>query len=94
LDAEKEFAHRAEEAKAKALIERERAVEAERKRITDEQRREAEESEKRARNRAHQASVNREILAALALLNISGDAGKLIIAAIVKGAIPHVSINY
>ena len=32
--------------------------------------------------------------AALALLNISEEAGKLIIAAIAKGAVPHVTISY
>ena len=53
-----------------------------------------EEAEKRAKNRAHQAAVHREILAALALLNISEEAGKLIIAAIAKGAVPHVSLQY
>ena len=54
----------------------------------------AEEAEKRAKNRAHQGAIHREILEAFALLNISDEAGKLIIAAIAKGAVPHVTIQY
>jgi hypothetical protein len=92
--AEKESARRTEEAAAKAKIEQERAVEAERKRIADAQKAEAEEAEKRAKNRAHQAAVNREVLAALVALNVTEDGAKLIIAAIAKGAVPHVRIEY
>ena len=54
----------------------------------------ADEAEKRAKNRAHKGAVHREILVALALLNISEEAGKLLIAAIAKGAVPHVTIEY
>ena len=62
--------------------------------MAEEQRKELDEAEKRAKNRAHQGAIHREILAALALLNISEEAGKLIIAAIAKGAVPHVTIQY
>ena len=92
--AEQEAARRAEEASIKAKMEQERAVEAERQRIAGAQKAEAEEAEKRAKNRAHQAAVNREILAALVALNIAEDGAKIIIAAIAKGAVPHVSILY
>lgn len=81
-------------AAAKAERERYAAVEAERQRVAAQKKAEAEEAEKRARNRAHQGAIHREILEALALLNISDEAGKLIIAAIAKGTVPHISIQY
>ena len=85
---------REEEAAAQARREQEAAVEAERQRFAAQKKAELEEAEKRAKNRAHQAAIHREILEALALLNISDEAGKLIIAAIAKGAVPHVTIEY
>jgi colicin import membrane protein len=85
---------RAREAEARADREKAAAIQAERDRVAQEARRVAEEAERRAKNRAHQASVNRDILAALALLNIAEETGKIIIAAIAKGAVPHVTINY
>jgi hypothetical protein len=57
-------------------------------------RKEFAEAEARAQDRAHQGAVNREVLAALATLNISDELGKLLIGAIAKGTIPHVTINY
>ena len=85
---------RAQEAAAQAQRDQEAAIERERQRVAEEQRKELDEAEKRAKNRAHQGAIHREILAALALLNISEEAGKLIIAAIAKGAVPHVTIQY
>jgi colicin import membrane protein len=85
---------RAREAEARADREKAAAIQVERDRVAQEARRVAEEAERRAKNRAHQASVNRDILAALALLNIAEETGKIIIAAIAKGAVPHVTINY
>lgn len=85
---------RAEEAAAQAERDIQAAIEAERKRDADARRREAEEAEKRAKNRAHQASVNREILAALVKLGIPEDIGKDVVAAMAKGAIPHVTVGY
>jgi chromosome segregation ATPase len=85
---------RAQEAAAQAQRDQEAAIERERQRVAEEQRKELDEAEKRAKNRAHQGAIHREILAALALLNISDEAGKLIIAAIAKGAVPHVTISY
>jgi hypothetical protein len=85
---------RAREAEARADREKAAAIQAERDRVAQEALKVAEEAERRAKNRAHQASVNRDILAALASLNIAEEAGKIIIAAIAKGAVPHVTINY
>ena len=81
-------------AAAKAERERYAAVEAERQRVAAQKKAELEEAEKRAKNRAHQGAIHREILAALALLNVPEESGKLIIAAIAKGAVPHVTIEY
>ena len=95
LEAERQAAQRRErEAAEKAEREREAAIEDERRRVAEEKRKEADEAEKRARNRAHQAAINREILTALGALHISEELGKLLIGAIVKGAVPHVTINY
>jgi len=91
---EQSAARRAEEAAAQAIRDQERAIEAERQRVAAQQKAELDEAEKRAKNRAHQGAIHREILAALALLNISEEAGKLLIAAIAKGAVPHVRIEY
>ena len=93
--AEAEATRRREyEAQQKAERDQVAAVEAERQRVAAQKKADAEEAEKRAKNRAHQGAIHREILAALALLNISDEAGKLIIAAIAKGAVPHVTISY
>jgi len=81
-------------AAAKAERERYAAVEAERQRVAAQKKAEADEAEKRAKNRAHLGAVNREVLAALAKLGIPEDIGKDVITAIVKGSIPHVTINY
>jgi hypothetical protein len=81
-------------AAAKAKREQEAAIEAERQRVAAEKRKEAAEAEARAKNRAHLRAIHHEILAALALLNISEEAGNLLIAAIAKGAVPHVTISY
>jgi hypothetical protein len=83
---------KAEAAEAEAA--QQRAVEAERQRVAAEKKREAEEAERRAKNRAHIGAVNREALAALAKIGVPEDSGKVIIAAIAKGEIPHVSIAY
>jgi hypothetical protein len=85
---------RAQEAAAQAQRDQEAAIERERQRVAEEQRKELEEAEKRAKNPAHQGAIHREILEALALLNISEETGKLIIASIAKGAVPHVTIEY
>ena len=85
---------REEEAAEKAKRDQEAAIEAERQRVAAEKRRELEEAEKRTKNRAHLAAVNREVLAAMVNVGASDELGKALIAAIVKGEIPHVTIAY
>ena len=85
---------REEEAAEQAKRDQEAAIEAERQRVAAEKRRELEEAEKRAKNRAHLAAVNREILSALVTIGASDELGKAIIAAIVKGEVPHTTIAY
>jgi hypothetical protein len=87
-------AERAVEAAAQAVRDQAAAIEVERQRVAAQHKAELEEAEKRAKNRAHQGAIHREILAALALLNISEEAGKLLIASIAKGVVPHVTISY
>jgi hypothetical protein len=95
IEAERQNAkRREEEAAAQARREQEAAVEAERQRVAAQKKAELEEAEKRAKNRAHQGAIHREILAALAALNVPEESSKLIIAAIAKGAVPHVKIEY
>lgn len=93
-----EAAKRAEEARiaaeAKAERDRQVAVEAERKRIEDEKRREQQEAERRAKDRTHKAKINGGVLAVLSGLGLSDELGKSVIAAIVQGKVPNVTINY
>lgn len=85
---------RAKEAAEKAERDRQAAIEAERARVAEEKRKEAAEAEARARDKAHKAEINREALAGLVKIGMSADQGKIIIAAIAKGEIPHVRIEY
>lgn len=89
-----EAERKAKEAAAQAERDRQAAIEAERARVAEEKRREAEEAERRAKDKAHKAEVNREALAGLVKIGMSADHGKLIIAAIAKGEIAHVRIEY
>ncbi len=85
---------REEEAAAQAKRDQEAAIEEERQRVAAEKKHELEEAEKRAKNRAHLAAINREVLGALETVGVPDELGKAIIAAIVKGEIPHVTIAY
>lgn len=81
----------------KAKADQDAAVESERQRAAAEQRRVAAEAEARAKDKAHKATINREILAAIlgdANLSLSESQAKILIADIANGKIPHVSINY
>jgi len=82
------------EAAAQAKRDQDAAIERERQRVAAEKRHELEEAEKRAKNRAHLAAVNREVLAAMVKVGASDELGKALIAAIVKGEIPHMTITY
>lgn len=96
-DAE-EAARKAEEqritAEKKAKADAEAAAQRERDRIAEEQRKEREAAEKREADKRHCAKINREALAALLAAGIAEDAGKLVIAMIAMGRVPHVSIQY
>ena len=85
---------REEEAAEQAKRDQEAAIEAERQRVAAEKRRELEEAEKRAKNRAHLASINREVLADLVALGASEEFGKVLIEGIVKGGVRHTTIAY
>ena len=82
------------EAAAQAKRDQDAAIEHERQKVAAEKRHELEEAEKRAKNRAHLAAVNREVLAAMVKVGASDELGKALIAAIVKGEIPRVTIAY
>lgn len=103
----KEAQERAEreklEAEQRAKVEQERAVKAERDRLEKIERdrlakEEAERkaTEKKAANKRHRAKINNEILKAFVdnVSEIDDANAKLIVQAIVKGEIPHVTINY
>ncbi len=79
---------------AHAETDRQNAIEAERRRVATEQATAAREAEKRAANLAHQQKIHRDILAALALLDLTEDQGKAVITAIARGDVPHVKIEY
>lgn len=72
----------------------EEAAQAERNRIAAEQRAEEEATRKREANKRHAAKINNEVLAALVALGVDGNLGKAIIAAIVRGEVPHTKISY
>ena len=90
-----------EAAKRQAEIEKQQALEKQRKEQEARERAEQERiaaekaiEEKRAANKAHQKKINNEILSWLVKLGCQEETGKNIIAAIVKGEIKNISINY
>jgi colicin import membrane protein len=91
-------AERAEADKKAAAEKAERdqkaAVDAERKRAADAVAKEAAEKARREKDKAHRAKLNNEALAALTALGVETELGKAVIAAIAKGEVPHVSIEY
>ena len=90
-----------EAAKRQAEIEKQQALlkykaeQEEKERLTriEDEKRKAIEEKARA-NKAHQKKINNEILSSLVSLGCSEETGKDIIAAIVKGQIKNISINY
>lgn len=70
------------------------SIEAERKRVADAAAKEAAEKARREADKAHRAKLNNEALAALTALGVQEVIGKAIIAAIARGEVPHVTINY
>lgn len=82
------------EAEAKAEMDRISAVRAEQKRAADEKAASEAEEARRAANVAHRGQINRDALAALVAAGITEDHAKIVIAAIARGTVPHVSIRY
>ena len=78
----------------KAERDRLAAIETERKRVADAAAKEAAEKVRRERDKAHRAKINNEALAVLTSLGLETETGKVIIAAIAKGDVPHISIEY
>lgn len=70
------------------------AVEAERKRVADEAAKVAAETAKREADKKHRAKINNEVLAAFVGKGVDEEVGKLLIAAIARGEIPHTKISY
>jgi len=92
-----------ERAEAEALAAKEKleaeerqrkAVEAERERIEREQMAAQQEAERIASNKAHRAKINRESLADLVAFGMGEAEAKKLIAAIVKGEIANITVNY
>jgi hypothetical protein len=70
------------------------AIQTERQRVAGEAERVAAETAKRAANTKHLAKINNEVLAALVAHGVDPNLGKVIVAAIAKGEIPHTKIAY
>ena len=96
LEAEQQAsARRAEEAAAEARRQAERAVIAERERVAAEEKAAQDAAEARARDEAHRDKVDEEVIEALMReAVIDSSAARGIIAAIIQGLIPHVTISY
>lgn len=84
----------AKEAAERAEQEKQRAIEAERKRQADAIAAEKAEEERRAKNKAHAKKVNNEALEDMLKAGCTEDCAKAIIAAIARGQIRNITINY
>ena len=96
---EEQLKQQAIEREKQAEIDRQNAIEAERKRIEDEQiakvEAERKAAEEREANVEHTRTINNEALNAISLIGgVDADTAKLIVIAIAKNQIPHVSIKY
>lgn len=96
---EEQLKQQAIEREKQAEIDRQNAIEAERKRIEQEAQAKAEADRKalaeREANVEHMRTINNEALNALSLIGgVDADTAKLIVIAIAKNQIPHVSIKY
>lgn len=78
----------------KAERDRTAAIEAERKRVADAAAKDAADKARREKDKAHRAKLNNEALAALTALGVETELAKAVIAAIARGEVPHVSIEY
>lgn len=96
---EEQLKQQAIEREKQAEIDRQNAIEAERKRIEQEAQAKAEADRKalaeREANVEHMRTINNEALNAISLISgVDADTAKLIVIAIAKNQIPHVSIKY
>lgn len=96
---EEQLKQQAIEREKQAEIDRQNAIEAERKRIEQEAQAKAEAGRKalaeREANVEHMRTINNEALNAISLIGgVDADTAKLIVIAIAKNQIPHVSIKY
>lgn len=89
-----EAEQRAEYERQQSEIRAKQAAEAERLRIEQQQAAERAEAEKQAANKAHRASVNREILAALVGAGFSEEQGKLVVRLAASKLCGQLVINY
>jgi hypothetical protein len=94
LAAEEKAAAERVAAEQRAEAEKKRAVEAERQRIADEKAHTDRERERREADKKHRAQFNNEALAALVSLGLDEAVAKTAIAAIARGDVPHITINY
>lgn len=86
----------AERVAAAERAERERveAVEAERRRAAAAEKAQRDADERRAADKAHRGAINRAAYDALLKLGLTDEHARSVIAAIVRGGIPHTSIRY
>lgn len=98
IEAEERAKSEAIEAAERAERERLAAVEAERKRAEQEriaaERKAAEEQAARDADKENRRKVNRDVLDAVKAIGISEEHGKSLIAALVAGKVPHVTLRY
>jgi hypothetical protein len=101
LKAERDFAAavaKAEQDKkdaaAKADNDRIAAILTERQRVADAERADAAETALREADKAHRKTINSEALAALVAAGLTIEQGVIAITAIVRGAVPNISIRY
>lgn len=92
--AEERAKAREAEAARKAEADRIAAVAAEQRRAAAAKAAEEAEAARRAANVAHKRKINGEVLAAMLTFGVSDDTAQVVIKAIVRGEIPHVSITY
>lgn len=90
----KDAIERGEHEKRQAELREKQAAENERLRIEREQAAAKAEADRQAANKAHRASVNREILSALVGSGLSEEQGKMVITMAAKGIAGRLSINY
>lgn len=93
-----EAAYRAEqeakEAAARAEREKREAIEAERRRAEEAAKKEADEAAAREADKDHRKNFNNLAVDALVMVGLSKESAKMAIAAIAKGIVPNVKINY